>query len=162
MNPNESEWFGMNRNELLTCCHQCRCHYNLKFSSNNLTLALKSWIEPESPGLNVPFHGSTDCSAQLEMDLKQTGNGPEVNRIWIHVPKSGGGISFVIGSRENCWKTAVEAYFRKVLMKYDPSWTVTTPNQTLKRQWLKFKLWQIMVRVGLIFRDSVTKWITRY
>ena len=30
------------------------------FNLNYLTLALKSLIAPESPGLNVPFHGSTD------------------------------------------------------------------------------------------------------
>ena len=56
--------------------------------------------------------------------LTTRGHSGRGQKKWTQVPKSGGGISFVIGSRENCWKTAVEAYFWKVFKNVWPKVTL--------------------------------------
>lgn len=123
-----------------------------------MTLALKSWIEPESPGLKVPFYGSTDCSGpsvQLGNAWLARGHSGRGQKKWTQVPKSGGGISFVIGSRENCWKTAVEAYFWKVFKNVWPKVTLLRkpllrkPYSENPKRMNWWKLWKIMVWGGV-------------
>ena len=137
--------------------NSCRCHHNFKFSSNNLNdSGLEILNRTRVTRIKCSFlwiHGLFDL----------TENAPEVDQIWTHFPKSGGGISFVIGSRENCWKTAVEAYFWKVFKKkMTPNhW----PRMTCSRDRVNGsnsnygKLW---LRGRVKFWDSVTKWITSY
>ena len=105
----EFSWIRMNCWQDVT--NSCRCHHNFKFSSNNLN---DSGLEI----LNRTRVTRIKCSFLWIHGLfNLTGNAPEVDQMRTHFPKSGGGISFVIGSRENCWKTAVEAYFWKVFKK---------------------------------------------